>query len=79
MQGLTQETILATRKFYADNCGECIKQAVSGEVFVNDIAKYIEWQTGMKNDSLLGKRDHTFTFIQHATWLQTGLCHALLP
>lgn len=76
---LTQETILITRQWFADNAQACIDQAVSGEVFVNNLGDYIESQMQQIEDCLEGKWDHTFAFQQRAVYIQTGECHALLP
>jgi hypothetical protein len=75
---LTAETIAATRQWFADNAQGCIDEAVSGVVRVNDLASYIEWRREQIADSLAGKGDHTFTFLQRAHTLQTGECIAFL-
>lgn len=75
---LTDDTISKTRQWYADNAQACIDEAVSGDVKVNDLAKYIEWNKQKIVDSLTGKSDHTFTFIQMAYYIQTGECVPLL-
>lgn len=75
---LTDETIQKTRQWYANNAQMCIDEAVSGEVKVNDLPKYIEWRKQSAADSLAGKSDHTFAFIQMAYYLQTGISVPLL-
>lgn len=70
---------VATRQYYADNCDKCIEEAVSGAVHVNDLPKYIEWQTQSKADFLSGKNDRTLAFQQTKHWLATGECIPLLP
>lgn len=75
---LTQETILKTRQYYADNAEACIAEAVSGEVRVNDLPSYIIRCEQRGADSLAGKNDHTFTFIQMAWYIQSGECVSLL-
>ena len=69
---ITQETILATRKHFADIAQRCIDDATSGKVRVNNLQYYIEWQQGSIDYVMAGKNDHTFTFLQRAYWLQTG-------
>ena len=76
---LTQETILATRQWFADNAMACIAEVESGAVKVNDPEKYFAWRKESAANSLAGKNDHTFTFMQRAHYLQTGECVALLP
>lgn len=76
---LTPATVAATRQLFADNAQACIDEATSGAVRVNDLAAYIEWRREEIADSLAGKWDHTFTFLQRAHTLQTGECIALLP
>lgn len=75
---LTEETIRNTRQWFADNAQACIDEAVSGNVKVNNLQKYIEWQKQRAADSLAGKSDHTFTFIQMAYYIQSGECIPLL-
>lgn len=76
---LTDETIYATRQWYADNAVACIDEAVSGRVRVNDLDKYIIEQTGKVGEYLTGKWDHTLAFQQMAVVIQTGECHPILP
>tara|TARA_R110000744_G_C19371770_1_gene563260 strand:+ start:85843 stop:86082 length:240 start_codon:yes stop_codon:yes gene_type:complete len=79
MPKLTEQTILDCRQWFADNADACIEDAVSGKVFVNDLNKYTQDMIKRKCEALAGDYDHTFTFLQRATWMQTGECHALLP
>lgn len=76
---ITQETIIQTRKHFADLSQKCIDKAISGEFRVNNLQSYIELQHASIEYALLGKNDYTFTFMQRAYWLQTGECVALLP
>lgn len=69
---LTPETILATRKHFYDICMGCIKEAKSGEVFVNNLEKYISSQLEKSERYMTGGGDRTFTFLQRAYWIQTG-------
>jgi hypothetical protein len=76
---ITQETIIATRQWFADNARGCISEVESGAVRVNDPESYFEWRLQQVADSLAGNNDHTFTFLQRAHYIQTGECVALLP
>lgn len=76
---LTQETIIAARQWFADNAQACIDEVTSGAVRVNDPETYFEWRRQSAADSLAGKNDHTFTFMQRAHYIQTGESVALLP
>lgn len=76
---ITQESILKAREWFADNCDDCIAEAVNGDVFVNDLQSYIIWREKEKAEVLAGKHDHTFTFMQKAHYIQTGESVALLP
>ena len=69
---LTEATILATRKYYADNAQKCIDNAISGEDRVNDLDRYITWRNKQIADGLAGLNDHTFTFVQMAYYIQSG-------
>ena len=87
---ITQETILATRKHFSDNCMQCILSAVEydsipreelpeGKFFVNDLLGYMIEQNERIGAFNAGECDHTFTFMQRAYWIQTGEMIALLP
>lgn len=76
---ITPETIIQTRQHFADIAQGCIDEATSGEVKVNNLQSYIEWQQESIKNALSGKNDFTFTFMQRAYWLQTGEMIALLP
>ena len=69
---ITQDTIIATRQWFADNAQACIESARDGTNTVNDLASYIEWQKEAAADSLAGNYDCTFTFMQRAHYIQTG-------
>ena len=69
---LTDESVLRTREWFADNCLGCISEAKSGLVYVNDLEEYIVWQLDSRDRVLAGKDDHTFTFLQRAYFIQTG-------
>lgn len=76
---ITQATIKATREHFIDNCKACILDATNGKFRVNDLNKYIEWQTKYIESTNNGENDHTLTFLQRALWLQTGNMIAILP
>ena len=76
---LTPETIRATRQWFADNARVCIAAAQSGKVRVNDLTAYIAWQEESAAAALRGDYDRSLTFLQRATYIQTGECPALLP
>lgn len=76
---LTPETIQATRQWFADIALRCIAEAESGAVRVNDLDAYRVWQMEMHADALAGRSDHTLTFRQRATFVQTGVCVPILP
>ena len=75
---LTDATIQATRQWYADNAAACIAEAASGAVRVNDLQSYCAWQLQSAAESLAGKWDHTFAFVQRAVMIQTGQCVPML-
>lgn len=75
---LTLDNILATRRYFADLCTQCINEAVSGEVKVNDLESYAEWKERDRLKTLHGGFDHTIAFRQYATYLQTGEEWAIL-
>lgn len=76
---LTAESIATTRAYFVDNAYACIVEVLDGRVKVNDLEGYIATCELRALQHSLGKWDHTFTFRQHAMWVQTGECHALLP
>lgn len=78
MSNITQETILLTRKWFADNALACIAEVEDGSVKVNDKESYYIWCRKRHDASLNGDNDHTFTFRQRAWYIQTGECIALL-
>jgi len=84
-QELTPESIIAARKWFADNALACAVEARNrsdvlqdNEFYVNDLNRYKEDQQKLANEWLAGQYDHTFTFLQQAYYLQTGICVALL-
>lgn len=69
---ITPESIAATRAWFADNAQACIDEATVGEVFVNDLTKYVAWQQERMREAMAGAFDRTFTFAQRAYFIQTG-------
>ena len=74
-----EQAISTTRQWFADNAQACIDEAISGQVRVNNLASYVVDQTQRIQDCLAGKWDHTLTFQQRVLFIQTGVCHAILP
>ncbi len=75
---ITTETLTLTCKWYADNAQGCIDEAVSGEVFVNDLEKYTADKLADKTKYLSGKFDPWLGFWQKAHYLQSGQSVGLL-
>jgi hypothetical protein len=73
---ISEATIAATRQWFADNAQACIDEVMSGDVKVNDVVSYVKWRKEQIADSLAGRSDHTFTFVQRAHTIQTGECIA---
>jgi hypothetical protein len=79
---LTEETIQATRQWFADNHQGCIGEVKNGQVTLPSHVnpeEYFAERRRKAAESLAGKWDHTLTFRQRATYIQTGECHAILP
>lgn len=78
---LKQESILSARQYFADLAMACLEDAKKGGVLASDypIEKYAQDCHKDRDESLAGKNDHTFTFLQRAYYIQTGECVALLP
>lgn len=74
-----EQAVITTRQWFADNAQACIDEAISGQLRVNDLTKYVQDQTQRIHDSLNGKWDHTVAFQQRVVYVQTGVCHAILP
>jgi hypothetical protein len=75
---IAKETIEATRVYFADLDRACIDEAISGQVYVNDLEAYVKWREKSISDCIAGLHDHTVAFLQTALWLQTGECVAIL-
>ena len=79
MVALTNESIQATRRWFHDNALACIADVEDGSIKVNDPEAYFAQQRRYAVEALEGKWDHTLAFLQHAHYIQTGECVALLP
>lgn len=75
---LTEETILKTRKWFADNALACIEEVKSGKVRANDEEKYFASREKQAKEYIEGCHTITFTFLQRAYFIQTGESVALL-
>ena len=69
-----EQVTLATRQWFAYNAQACIDAAVSGELHVNNLPKYIEYQKQQIIDGMAGEGDHTFAFRQRRHYILTGEC-----
>ena len=76
---LTPETLEQTKQSFIDGCKDCIREAESGEVFVNDLEDYTAWRLSQIRSYENDENSHTFTFLQRAYYIQTGESVALLP
>jgi len=75
----TETTICMTREWFYQNKKECLEQAMSGELRVNDIEDYkVKCETYMR-DIKDGKYDRCFAFLQRCEYIQTGKCTPFLP
>lgn len=85
---LTPEAISAAREWFADNALAWAVAARSrsdsavlrnDKFYVNDLDNYREGQQRLASEYLAGRYDHTFSVLQMACYLQTGISVALLP
>jgi len=76
---LTEESMQATRQWFHDNAMQCAEDIRSGETKVDAPEAAIEWYEGLARANLRGGFEHSFTFLQHAYFIQTGESVALLP
>lgn len=72
------EAVQKTREMFRDLHTSCIKDAAAGAFHVNDLESYARWELDLANKSRAGQFDNSFTFRQHAHYLLTGECIALL-
>ena len=79
---LRSDVILSARQYFADSYQECINLALEGTLGLAshvNVDDYVAQERTRKEEMLAGKRDYTFAFLQHAYYIQTGRCLALLP
>ena len=76
---LTDQSIAETRAHFVNLDYGCIREVIDGTVKVNDPEGYCADCELRALQHSLGRWDHTFTFRQYATYLQTGAMYALLP
>ena len=69
---ITEETIMNTRIWYANNALGCITEAVSGDVRVNDLEQYKEDKLAEIDQWLSADYQVSLAFWQTAYYLQTG-------
>ena len=75
---ITSETTAKAREHFARIYRACINDALNGNVKVQDVASYVNWQAQCEKDMLQGINDHTKTFLQMAFYIQTGECVGIL-
>ena len=66
---ITQETLLTTNKHFADNQQRCINEAVSGEVFVNNLESYVKQCEDRKKVLLSGDFNLWLGYWQQAYYI----------
>ena len=76
---LQTEFILTTREIFAEIARQCIEEANSGQIKVNNLTSHNEWREEQIAACLKGEYDHTISHLQYAYYLQTGKEIALLP
>lgn len=76
---LTEESIKAACQFYADNAAAQSRDAESGELIVNDLAKFRIAMEDRIDRHKSGLVEPSVAFLQHAYYIQTGKSVALLP
>lgn len=72
-------TVRKARNWFYQNKKECLKQALSGEIRVNDIDDYRDQCETYMKDVMSGKYDKCFAFLQMCEYIQTGQCTPFLP
>lgn len=75
---ITKDTILKTIEHFIKNQEGCIAEAVSGEVFVNDLDKYVAQCEERINDYQSGNFNVWLGFWQQAYYIQSGKCVGIL-
>jgi hypothetical protein len=77
---LTKETLKKTALWFADNCQDCIEEALSGKVRVNELTEYVIQMKQEKDQwlNLDNFNNQSFTFYQRAYFIQSGESVSLL-
>ena len=75
---LTEESIKGACHFYADNAAAQLRDAESGELFVNDLTKFRIAMEDRIDRYTFGLIEPSATLLQHAHYIQTGKSVALL-
>ena len=70
MKDITAETVIKTREYGIKQCLDCIDEAVSGKVLVNDLDKYIDHHNNDIAKYESGYYDDTIHFLSKAIYLQ---------
>lgn len=75
---LTEETISATWKHFADQCRACAAAAKAGEFHVNDLRSYVDDQEALARMFEAREGRMSLGFLQRAVFIQTGECPPIL-
>ncbi len=73
------EIAIATRKHFSDIRISIINDVKKGALKVDDPCGLIKYNEDASRKILRGDYDHTFTHLQHAEFLKTGVTLPLLP
>ena len=71
-------TVLKARLWYAQNALDCIDEAVTGKVKVEDIKKVVKYNIERCHSVLAGSFDHTLAFKQKVHYIENGESVAIL-
>lgn len=69
---ITDQTILATNQWFADNAQGCIDEALSGAVFCNDVDEVVKRNEKRKAEYLSGNFDLWLGYYQQAYLSKPG-------
>lgn len=75
---ITKDTIKKTNNWFARNCIGCIREAQSGEVFVNDVKGYTEWRLEQLREYRSNDFEKGLWYWQKAYYIQSGTSVPLL-
>ena len=76
------ETRQKTREHFRDIALACASDAESGVIKLPSHVRVAEFAASWREEAdawMRGDYDHSFTFIQHAHYVETGDCVAFLP